>query len=96
MQIGFIGLGIMGEPMAANLIMAKHEVSLYNIPTVPARLVQAGGISSARALGVSLPNTANTQELFNSCAAYGGKAWDHSALVRALEKLANFEVGQRA
>lgn len=51
-------------------------------------------LSSARALGVSLPNTANAQELFNSCVAHGGKAWDHSAMVRALEKLANFEICQ--
>ena len=28
--------------------------------------------------GVSLPNTATAQELFNACAAHGGKAWDHS------------------
>jgi len=53
-------------------------------------------LSSARALGVSLPNTATAQELFNSCAAHGGKAWDHSAMLRALEKLANFEIGQKA
>ncbi|WP_071466643.1 2-hydroxy-3-oxopropionate reductase [Polynucleobacter asymbioticus] len=53
-------------------------------------------LNSARALGVSLPNTANAQELFNSCLAYGGKAWDHSAMVKALEKLANFEVGQKS
>jgi 2-hydroxy-3-oxopropionate reductase len=53
-------------------------------------------LSSARALGVSLPNTATAQELFNSCAAHGGKQWDHSAMVRALEKLANFEIGQQA
>jgi 2-hydroxy-3-oxopropionate reductase len=53
-------------------------------------------LASARALGVSLPNTATAQELFNSCSAHGGKAWDHSAMVRALEKLANFEIGQKA
>ena len=53
-------------------------------------------LASARALGVSLPNTAMAQELFNACAAHGGKAWDHSAMVRALEKLANFEIGQQA
>jgi len=53
-------------------------------------------LSSAKALGVSLPNTATAQELFNSCAAHGGKAWDHSAMVKALEKLANFEIGQKA
>jgi len=52
-------------------------------------------LSSARAIGVSLPNTATAQELFNACAAHGGSAWDHSAMVRALEELANFEIGQR-
>jgi len=52
-------------------------------------------LSSARAIGVSLPNTATAQELFNSCSAHGGQAWDHSAMVKALEKLANFEIGQK-
>ncbi|MFO1128057.1 MAG: 2-hydroxy-3-oxopropionate reductase [Rhodospirillales bacterium] len=51
-------------------------------------------LSSARQLGVALPNTATAQELFNACVAHGGKAWDHSAMVRALETLANFEIGQ--
>ena len=51
-------------------------------------------LSSARALGVSLPNTANAQELFNSCAAHGGKGWDHSAMVKALEKMANHEIAK--
>ncbi|MCZ6604067.1 MAG: 2-hydroxy-3-oxopropionate reductase, partial [Alphaproteobacteria bacterium] len=45
-------------------------------------------LAGARALGVSLPNTATAQELFNACAANGGSAWDHSAMVRALEMLA--------
>jgi 2-hydroxy-3-oxopropionate reductase len=53
-------------------------------------------LNSARALGVALPNTATAQELFNSCSAHGGKAWDHSAMVKALEKMANFEIGQKA
>jgi 2-hydroxy-3-oxopropionate reductase len=49
-------------------------------------------LAGARAMGVSLPNTATAQELFNSCAANGGAQWDHSALVRALEKMANHEI----
>ena len=52
-------------------------------------------LSSARQLGVSLPNTAQAQELFNSCVAHGGANWDHSGMVRALEIQANFEVGQK-
>ena len=53
-------------------------------------------LNSARSLGVALPNTATAQELFNSCSAHGGKSWDHSAMVRALEMMANFEVGQKS
>jgi 2-hydroxy-3-oxopropionate reductase len=53
-------------------------------------------LSAARSLGVALPNTATAQELFNACVAHGGKGWDHSAMVRALEKLANHEIGQSA
>jgi 2-hydroxy-3-oxopropionate reductase len=53
-------------------------------------------LSSARAVGLSLPNTATAQELFNACAAHGGKAWDHSAMVRALEMLANHDVAKKA
>jgi 2-hydroxy-3-oxopropionate reductase len=51
-------------------------------------------LTGARALGVSLPNTATAQELFNVCAAHGGGGWDHSALVRALEFMANHEVAK--
>ncbi len=53
-------------------------------------------LSTARKVGLSLPNTATCQELFNSCAAHGGKAWDHSGMVRALETMADFEIGQTA
>lgn len=51
-------------------------------------------LASARQIGLSLPSTAMAQELFNACVAHGGKAWDHSAMVRALEMMANFEIGQ--
>ena len=51
-------------------------------------------LQGARSLGVSLPNTATAQELFNAAAAAGGKAWDHSGLVKVLEKLACHEIGQ--
>jgi 2-hydroxy-3-oxopropionate reductase len=49
-------------------------------------------LQGAKSLGVSLPNTATAQELFNACAANGGKAWDHSGMVRALELMANHKV----
>ena len=52
-------------------------------------------LSNARQAGVTLPNTATAQELFNTCAAHGGRAWDHSALVRALEIMSNHEIGAK-
>jgi len=52
-------------------------------------------LSNARQMGVALPNTATAQELFNAGAAHAGAAWDHAAMVRALEYLANFEIGQK-
>ncbi|MGH8245680.1 MAG: 2-hydroxy-3-oxopropionate reductase [Gammaproteobacteria bacterium] len=51
-------------------------------------------LSSARALGMSLPNTATAQELFNACQGMGGGKWDHSAMVRALEALASHPVAK--
>jgi 2-hydroxy-3-oxopropionate reductase len=45
-------------------------------------------LADAQILKMSLPNTAGTQQLFNACVANGGAAWDHSALVRALEMMA--------
>jgi 2-hydroxy-3-oxopropionate reductase len=52
-------------------------------------------LSGARALHISLPNTATCQELFNSAAAHGGAAWDHSGMVKVLENLAGHEIGQK-
>jgi len=49
-------------------------------------------LSTARALHLSLPNTATAQELFNACSASGAAKLDHSALVTALEALASHKV----
>ncbi len=49
-------------------------------------------LNGAKALNLSLPHTASCQQLFNACAAQGGAQWDHSAMLKALELLANHEV----
>lgn len=50
-------------------------------------------LEGARELNVSLPNTANTLQLFNTCAAQDkGGDMDHSALVLALERGANHTI----
>ncbi len=46
-KIGFVGLGIMGTPMAEHLIKGGHELYLFSIPSVPASLVEAGGKACA-------------------------------------------------
>jgi 2-hydroxy-3-oxopropionate reductase len=51
-------------------------------------------LTNARKLGLSLPNTATAQELFNACSAHGGAKMDHSGMVRALEALANYQVAK--
>jgi len=51
-------------------------------------------LANARKMGMSLPNTATAQELFNACQSQGGGKWDHSAMVKALELLANHAVAK--
>jgi 2-hydroxy-3-oxopropionate reductase len=53
-------------------------------------------LEGARALQLSLPNTAIAQQLFSACAAQGGGGWDHSAMLKALEQLANHELSTSA
>lgn len=50
MKIGFIGLGVMGRPMAGHLIAAGHEVFLNRVKATSQHLVEAGGkaLDSAR------------------------------------------------
>jgi 2-hydroxy-3-oxopropionate reductase len=53
-KIGFIGLGIMGKPMAKNLLKAGHEVVVYDIvPAGVADLVAAGAKAAATSKAVA-------------------------------------------
>lgn len=51
-------------------------------------------LNGAKALGLSLPQTAGAAQLMQVCAANGMANLDHSALVRALEIMANHEVAK--
>ena len=53
-------------------------------------------LAGARALGVALPQTAGAAQLMQACAANGMQDLDHSALVRALELMANHPVAPDA
>ena len=52
-KLGFIGLGIMGAPMAAQLVKAGHEVFLNTRSQVPADLLTGKGVACASAKEVA-------------------------------------------
>ena len=52
-KLGFIGLGIMGAPMAAHLIKAGHALFVNTRSTVPADLMAAGAQACATAAEVA-------------------------------------------
>jgi len=52
-------------------------------------------LAGARELGLNLPNTANAQQVFSTCAALGGSGWDHSGLIKGLEHMSNFSIRKK-
>jgi len=85
---GFAGskiLEVHGERMIKRMFEPGFRIALHQKDLGLA-------LSGARALGLSLPNTATAQELFNACSARDGADLDHSALVTALEALAGHKV----
>ena len=70
MQLGFIGLGIMGAPMAGHLRAAGHALFVHTRSKVPAVLLEAGAVACASATEVAqradivftmLPDTPDVQ-----------------------------------
>jgi 2-hydroxy-3-oxopropionate reductase len=71
--IAFIGLGIMGSPMAIHLVEAGHQVTGFNrSPDKAAALVEAGGIAAdsiakavaaADVVAVMVPDSADVQDV---------------------------------
>ena len=74
--IGFIGLGNMGGPMAANLLKAGHEVAGFDlVPAALERLVAAGGRKAASAAAATVRAVATSiVELSISSAPAGAAA----------------------
>src|SRR6266705_2615725 len=52
-NVGFIGLGIMGSPMAGHLMKGGHKVFLHSHGGVPTTLTDAGGIACANGTEVA-------------------------------------------
>jgi 2-hydroxy-3-oxopropionate reductase len=47
MRIGFVGLGIMGKPMAKNLLKAGYELVVFDVVEAPLKEVVAAGAKAA-------------------------------------------------
>ena len=57
MNIGFIGLGIMGKPMAKNLLKAGHTLVVYDVVEAPVKeLVEAGATAGSSPRDVAARN----------------------------------------
>jgi 2-hydroxy-3-oxopropionate reductase len=73
MNIGFIGLGIMGKPMAKNLVAAGHELTVFDINPAPVRELAALGAktgaspkdvaSQCRLVITMLPNSPEVRQV---------------------------------
>jgi len=84
MKIGFIGLGVMGRPMAGHLIDAGHDLRLHRVKEASRHLVDKGGreapsardaADGAEAVILMLPDTPDVEEvLFGKDGVLGGLA----------------------
>ena len=72
MNIGFIGLGVMGRPMAENLIAAGHRLTLSRVKESAQYLVDKGGVAASSAKAVAeasdviilmLPDTPDVEQV---------------------------------
>ncbi len=72
-KVGFIGLGIMGKPMAKNLIKAGYELIVFDVVTTAMEELGAAGAQTAACIGevvaqadvivTMLPNSPQVQEV---------------------------------
>ena len=83
---------------ASSRILEVHAERMLNGTFAPGfriRLHQKDlnlALGAAKELGVSLPNTAVAQQMLSSCMAHGAGEMDHSALILAIEGLANHKI----
>lgn len=81
MKVGFIGLGIMGAPMAEKLLAGGHTLYAHTRHEVPAALLQQGAIAcrdpqqvadEAEVIFIMVPDTPQVEEVLfgeRGCAA---------------------------
>src|SRR5258708_645260 len=69
MRVAFLGLGIMGRPMAANLVKAGHEVTVWNrtpgkeVPGAKAAATPAEAVKGKEAVWICVSDTMAVQQV---------------------------------
>jgi 3-hydroxyisobutyrate dehydrogenase-like beta-hydroxyacid dehydrogenase len=105
MKIGLIGLGIMGKPMARNILKGGYELVVCSRNPSPVGELVAAGASSAATprelagqvdtshqVGAPLPLTASVMEIMQALKVDDLGECDHGAMVRYFEKQAKIEL----
>ncbi len=82
MQVGFIGLGQMGVRMAANLLAAGHEVTVYNRTAAKAQPLAAQGATVAASVADACRGQAVLTMLAEDEAVAGVVLGPHGVLAR--------------
>lgn len=96
-KIAFIGLGIMGLPMAVNLVRAGHDVTGYNrSPAKTARFAEQGGqaadsiseaVRDAEFVVTMLPDSPDVESVAGDVCTAAGAVWiDMSTIAPATAK----------
>lgn len=78
-------LEVHGKRMTAGTFTPGFKVNLHQKDITSA-------LNTGRELGVALPGAALFQQLLSSCIAQGGADWDHSAVIKIIEQLANHSI----
>jgi 3-hydroxyisobutyrate dehydrogenase-like beta-hydroxyacid dehydrogenase len=85
MKVGFIGLGRMGAGMAANLVKAGHEVTVYNrTPSKVQALVERGARAAARVVDACQGDAVIT--MLADDAAVEGVVFGENGIIGSLRK----------
>ena len=72
MRVAFLGLGIMGRPMAANLVKAGHEVATWNrssgkeVPGARAAATPRDAAEGAEVVWICVSDTAAVEQVLFS------------------------------
>ncbi|MCX7379141.1 MAG: 2-hydroxy-3-oxopropionate reductase [Alphaproteobacteria bacterium] len=83
---------------ASSRILEVHAERMINRTFAPGFRIKLHqkdlnlALSSAKEMGMALPNTAIAQQMFSVVAAAGGEEQDHSALIQAIELMGNVKV----